>query len=44
MQAVQSVDYWQADLYLGIRSYDYDDSTGDYKKGLAAITGTRIKF
>jgi hypothetical protein len=44
IQAVQNVDYWQADFYLGLRSYDYKDSAGAYKKGLAAITGARLKY
>ena len=44
VQAVQSFDYWKTDLYFGVRSYRYDDNAGDYKNGLAAITGVRLKF
>jgi hypothetical protein len=43
-QAVQSVDSWGTDFYLGIRSYDYDDNVDDYKKSLAVLAGSRFEF
>jgi hypothetical protein len=43
-QAVQSLDYFRTDLFLGVRLYDYDDDVANYKNGLAVMTGARIKF
>jgi hypothetical protein len=43
-QAVQNVDAWQTEFYLGIRSYDYRDGAGNYQPGIATIAGARIRF
>ena len=43
-QAVQSLDYYRTELYLGARLYEYDDTAASYKPGLAVLTGARIKF
>jgi hypothetical protein len=44
VQLVQSVDYWQTDFYAGIRTYDYDETNADYKRGIAVLTGAQISF
>jgi hypothetical protein len=44
IQSVQSVDLLRTDFYLGIRSYEYSDSSNAYRNGLAVMTGSRIKF
>jgi len=41
---VQNFDYYQSQVYLGVRSYRYDDEVGDYNPLLAALTGIRVKF
>jgi len=43
-QAVQSVDAWQTEIYLGARSYRYDDNSKQYQKGFAVLSGVRFKF
>jgi hypothetical protein len=43
-QAVQNLDYYRTELYLGVRRYEYDDTAASYKSGLAVLTGARIKF
>jgi hypothetical protein len=43
-QAVQNLDYYRTELYLGVRLYEYDDTAASYKPGLAVLTGARIKF
>jgi hypothetical protein len=44
VQIVQNFDYYQAQLYLGLRSYEYDDGAADYDRNRAALTGIRIRF
>jgi hypothetical protein len=44
IQAVQKVNSWRTEFYLGIRSYEYNDNIDTYKNGLAVLAGTRIKF
>jgi len=44
IQAVQEVDAWATQFYLGIRSYEYKDADDDYQDGMAAIAGSRIRF
>jgi hypothetical protein len=41
---VQDFDYYQAQVYLGMRSYAYDDDEADYHRLVAALTGVRVKF
>lgn len=41
---VQNFDYYQSQVYLGVRSYRYDDEVGDYNPLFAALTGIRVKF
>ena len=41
---VQNFDYYQAQVYLGVRSYEYDDKAADYDRVVAALTGVRVKF
>lgn len=41
---VQNFDYYQSQVYLGVRSYHYDDHDGNYDPLLAALTGARVKF
>ncbi|MCB1501662.1 MAG: hypothetical protein KDK07_18070 [Bauldia sp.] len=41
---VQDFDDYQTQLYLGVRSYAYDDDAADYRRLVAAMTGVRVKF
>ncbi|MCB1486064.1 MAG: porin [Bauldia sp.] len=44
LQAVQNFDYYQTQVYLGYREYEYDDRDGSYKPVRAVLTGARVKF
>ena len=41
---VQNFDYYQSQVYLGVRSYQFDNDDGNYDPLLAALTGVRVKF
>ena len=41
---VQNFDYYQSQVYLGVRSYEYDDGAANYDRIVAALTGVRVKF
>ena len=41
---VQNFDYYQSQVYLGVRSYEYDDEAANYDRIVAALTGVRVKF
>ena len=41
---VQNFDYYQSQVYLGVRSYQFDNDDGSYDPLLAALTGVRVKF
>jgi hypothetical protein len=43
-QLVQNLDYYQTELYLGARSYDYEDPDDDFDHSLAFLAGARVKF
>lgn len=43
-QADQSVDRWQTDFYLGLRSYHYKDERADYDPGFSLIAGASFRF
>ncbi len=44
LAAVQTLDYYQTDLYTTVRWYSYDDSAANYEDGVAFLTGFRIRF
>lgn len=41
---VQNFDYYQSQVYLGVRSYQFENDDGNYDPLLAALTGVRVKF
>lgn len=41
---VQDFDYYQAQVYLGIRSYAYDDGAADYDRLVATMAGLLVRF
>lgn len=43
-QAVQNVDAWSTELYIGIRSYQYDNDISNYQDGTAVLFGSRFRF
>ncbi|BCP55173.1 hypothetical protein K32_37900 [Kaistia sp. 32K] len=43
-QLVQNLDYYQTELYLGLRSYDYQEPAADIDKSYAVLGGARVKF
>jgi predicted porin len=43
-QLVQNLDYLQTELYLGARTYSYDEDTPDFDDSFAVLAGARIKF
>ena len=43
-QLVQNLDYWQTELYLGVRSHQYDETTEDFEDSVAMLAGARVKF
>jgi hypothetical protein len=44
VQLVQNLDYLQTELYLGARSYSYEEPTNDLDKSYAVLAGARLKF
>ncbi|SJM34945.1 porin [Mesorhizobium delmotii] len=43
-QLVQNLDYLQTELYLGARSYEYDEEEEEFDDSFAVLAGARIKF
>jgi Gram-negative porin len=43
-QFVQNLDYLQTELYLGLRSYSYDEAVTGFDDSFAVLTGARVKF
>lgn len=43
-QLVQNLDYYQTELYLGLRSYSYEEPAADIDKSYAVLAGARLKF
>ena len=43
-QLVQNLDYLQTELYLGARSYEYDEEDDDFDDSFAVLAGARVKF
>ena len=44
VQAVQNLDYYQTELYVGARSYSYDDDVASVQDSYAVLAGARLKF
>ncbi|KAA0969781.1 porin [Aureimonas fodinaquatilis] len=44
IQVVQNIDYLQTEVYLGARSYSYEDEAADYEDSFAFLAGARVKF
>jgi len=42
--AVQNLDYYRTELFLGVRLYDYDAPGTSYENGWGVLTGARIRF
>lgn len=42
--AVQRLDDWNTDLLFSMRRYDFDNSTADFRRGIATMVGMRIGF
>jgi hypothetical protein len=43
-QLVQNLDYYQTELYLGLRQYAYEEPAVDIDKSYAVLAGARLKF
>ncbi|MFC5515840.1 porin [Kaistia terrae] len=43
-QLVQNLDYLQTELYLGARSYSYEEPGAELDKSYAVLAGARVKF
>jgi predicted porin len=43
-QLVQNLDYLQTELYLGARSFSYDEDTPEFDDSFAVLAGARVKF
>jgi hypothetical protein len=43
-QLVQNLDYLQTELYLGARSYSYEEAAVEFDDSLAVLAGARVKF
>jgi hypothetical protein len=43
-QFVQNFDYLQTEVYLGVRSYSYDETVESFDDSFAVLTGARVKF
>ena len=43
-QLVQNLDYLRTELYLGARSYNYEEAAADFDDSLAVLAGARVKF
>ncbi|WP_082530241.1 porin [Rhizobium sp. Root1203] len=44
VQVVQNLDYLQTELYVGARSYSYDQEIADIQDSYAVLAGARVKF
>ena len=44
VQLVQNLDYYQTELFLGARSYSYEEAVSDIDDSIAILTGARMKF
>ena len=44
VQLVQNLDYLQTEIYLGARSYSYEEPANDLDKSYAVLAGARLKF
>ena len=43
-QFVQNFDYLQTEVYLGVRSYSYDETDDSFEDAVAVLTGARVRF
>ena len=43
-QFVQNLDYLRTELYLGVRSYSYQEADQSFDDSVAVLTGARVKF
>lgn len=43
-QFVQNIDYLQTEVYLGARTYDYNEDVATFDEGFAVLSGARLKF
>lgn len=43
-QSVQKIDRLRTELFFGVRRYQYNDASADYKSGTGFLTGARLKF
>jgi hypothetical protein len=43
-QFVQEIDPWQSELYLGVRSYEFEAAGGEYKAGFSVLAGAILKL
>ncbi len=43
-QLVQELETWRSELYLGLRSYVYEDDSNDYERGFSTLAGIRVKL
>ncbi len=43
-QFVQNFDYLQTEVYLGVRSYSYEETVESFDDSFAVLTGARVKF
>ena len=44
VQAVQNLDYLQTELYIGARSYSFDQEVAGVQDSYAVLAGARLKF
>ncbi|WP_244499466.1 porin [Rhizobium sp. AC44/96] len=44
VQVVQNLDYLQTELYVGARTYSYDDEVASVQDSYAVLAGARLKF
>ena len=43
-QLVQELETWRSELYLGLRSYVYEDDNNEYERGFSTLAGIRVKL
>ncbi len=43
-QLVQELETWRSELYLGLRSYVYEDDSNEYERGFSTLAGIRVKL
>ena len=43
-QVVQNFDYLQTEVYLGVRSYSYEETDESFEDAVAVLTGARVRF